>query len=188
MLVLASASPRRRGLLDRMGLAHEVVPADIDETPRPGERPEALVARLAEAKATHVLRSSPATAGDLVVLAADTVVVIDGAVLGKPADAADAAGMLGSLSGRTHEVLTGVAVARPGSVVVVVERTAVTFGALDEGEIEAYVATGEPLDKAGAYGIQGRGGNFVTRIEGSYDNVVGLPTRVVRDLLHPLRT
>lgn len=183
MLILASASPRRRELLDRMGLAHVVVPADVDETPLPGEAPEELVSRLAEAKATHVLRAHAADRP--VVLAADTVVVVDGTVLGKPADAADAAAMLRRLSGRTHEVLTGVAVARGDRVEVVVERTAVTFAELDDAEIAAYVGTGEPLDKAGAYGIQGRGGNFVTRIEGSYDNVVGLPTRTVRDLLHP---
>jgi septum formation protein len=195
VLVLASASPRRRDLLDAMGVDHEVEPADVDETPLAGESPEALVARLATAKAVEVFcrRVADGAGTDLVVLAADTVVVLDGTVLGKPTGSDDAVEMLRSLTGRTHDVLTGVAVARPGGdgeadLEVVVERTAVTFVELSEAEIDAYVATGEPLDKAGSYGIQGLGGRFVSRVEGSYENVVGLPTTRVADLLglrHP---
>jgi len=196
-LVLASGSPRRRELLDRMGLEFEVRVPDVDETPAPAEEPADLVARLAELKARVVrdaLVGRPATS----VLAADTVVAIDDRILGKPVDDADAVAMLRALSGRTHEVLTAVAVAYPvdgdgtdvdadwppdGAIAVAVERTAVTFADLGDDEIEAYVATGEPRDKAGAYGIQGRGGNLVARIVGSYDNVVGLPTHRVAELL-----
>lgn len=193
MLVLASASPRRRALLDAMGLVHEVEPADVDETPRPGEDAAALVCRLAEAKARTVLDrriaavTEPTGLDGPEVLAADTVVVLDGRVMGKPLDADEAVAMLRALSGRTHEVLTGVAVARPvddgTGVDVAVERTSVTFSTLTDAEILAYVATGEPLDKAGAYGIQGRAGAFVAGIEGSHDNVVGLPTARVAALL-----
>jgi septum formation protein len=204
VLVLASASPRRRELLDRMGLLYEIEPADIDETLGPGEDPARYVERLALSKANEVFFRRHATQGarpdlfdpGLAVLGADTIVVSPlGAVLGKPADDASAEAMLRSLSGRTHRVLTGVAVvSRPadaapdgtGPVVrnaVVVESTAVTFVDLTDREIAEYVATGEPADKAGAYGIQGRAGNFVARIDGSYDNVVGLPTHRVAELL-----
>lgn len=169
-VVLASGSPRRLELLRRLGLDPEVRPADVDEAPLPGEAPAATVARLAAAKARAV--DGPA---DLLVIGADTEVVLDGDVLGKPADAAGAAALLRSLSGREHVVLTGVHVRFAGREAAAVEATVVRFRALRDDEIEAYVATGEPLDKAGGYGIQGAGGMFVERIEGSDTNVVGLP-------------
>lgn len=195
-LVLASASPRRRELLGRMGLTFDVSPTDVDETPLDGEAPEELVARLAEAKARRALADLGREGGVAadpsslpVVLAADTIVVLDDRIIGKPRDPADAVAMLRSLSGRTHLVISGVAVARVDRVLdeprveVVVESTQVTFAEVGDAEIAAYVATGEPMDKAGAYGIQGRGGNLVTRIEGSYDNVVGLPIHRVAQIL-----
>ena len=193
-LILASASPRRAELLARFGVAFVVRPADVDETPRAGEGPERLVARLAEAKAAaglHAARAEIGAArgdhGGAVVLAADTVVVIDDEILGKPVDGADAAAMLRHLSGRTHEVVTGVAVAATSTaedaVLTDVVRTEVTFVELSEADIDWYVATGEPLDKAGAYGIQGLGGLFVAEIRGSYDNVVGLPLARTRAML-----
>ena len=165
-----------------LGRPFDVWPADVDETPRPGEAPEALVARLARSKAEAGTRA--AAVPDTVVLGADTIVTIDDDVLGKPADAAHAAEMLHRLAGRTHRVLTGVGVAvvgRPTAVEVVA--TEVTFRVLTVDEIAAYVATGEPLDKAGAYGIQGEGGTLVASIDGPYDNVVGLPLDCVRRLL-----
>lgn len=197
LLVLASASPRRRDLLERLGRPVEVRPADVDETPAQGEDPVDLVRRLAVVKAETVLDRAPEA--DVVVLAADTVVVLDGEVLGKPDDRAAAARMLARLSDRTHRVLTGVAVAarRPPSlartasaelgptsaVIAHVEATEVTFAPLTDAEISWYVATGEPLDKAGAYGIQGVGALWVPAIRGSWDNVVGLPLGVTRRLL-----
>jgi septum formation protein len=174
-LVLASASPRRAELLALLGAPFEVRAADIDETPLAREAPASLVERLARTKAAAV---AAAVADGTVVIGADTVVVCDGDVLGKPADEADAAAMLARLAGRSHQVLTGVAVARagsPGSEVSFVESTTVWFAPLHDADIAAYVATGEPLDKAGGYGIQGIGGRLVERIEGSYHNVVGLP-------------
>jgi septum formation protein len=187
-LILASASPRRRELLGRLGVAFEVHPVDADETPRPGEAAADLVRRLAVAKAEAALVDLAGVAGDdTVVVAADTEVVLDGEVLGKPADADDAARILRRLAGRTHEVLTGVAVAASWGDTAAVEsrvaRTAVTMTDLSAQEIAWYVGTGEPLDKAGAYGIQGAGGLFVSSIEGSYDNVVGLPLALTRRLL-----
>lgn len=225
LLVLASASPRRRELLARFGRAFQVRPADVDETPHPGESAVDLVRRLALTKAQAALAAAPE--GHVVVLAADTVVVVDDEILGKPADGADAAAMLARLSGRTHRVLTGVAVAHrsnddavgpsgPGdatdvvdgttqadeatdaggglavglgsaqAMAVEVEATEVTFVALEQADIDWYVSTGEPLDKAGAYGIQGQGGIFASSIRGSYDNVVGLPLAVVRRLFADL--
>jgi septum formation protein len=185
-LVLASASPRRRELLGRLGVPFEVHPVDADEAPRPGEAAADLVRRLAVAKAEAAL-VAVADGDDAVVVAADTEVVLDGEVLGKPADAADAAAMLRRLAGRTHEVLTGVAVAASWGDTAAVEsrvaRTAVTMTELADAEIAWYVATGEPLDKAGGYGIQGGGGLFVSSIEGSWDNVVGLPLALTRRLL-----
>lgn len=197
LLVLASASPRRRDLLERFGRPVEVRPADVDETPAPGEDPGDLVRRLAVAKAETALARAPEP--DVVVLAADTVVVHAGEVLGKPGDATGATRMLGRLSGRTHRVLTGVAATarRPPTMtpsaslglgpataaVSHVEATEVTFSELTEAEISWYVATGEPLDKAGAYGIQGVGAVWVSSIRGSWDNVVGLPLGVTRSLL-----
>lgn len=191
-LVLASGSPRRRELLGRLGVPFDVRPPDVDETPGPGEDPTDLVARLARAKAEAALAAAPEP--DLVVLAADTVVVLDGAVLGKPRDDADAARMLGLLSARTHEVRTGVAVVRrttaadealAPAVVFAVEvvATEVTFVELLPADVAWYVATGEPADKAGAYGIQGRGAVLVSSIRGSHDNVVGLPLATTRRLL-----
>ncbi len=172
-LVLASGSPRRRDLLAQLGLTFTVAPANVDETPRSGERPVALVRRLAAAKAAAV-------DGDPV-LAADTIVEVDGSTLGKPVDANDARAMLRRLSGRAHRVHTGVAVRSGERVEVDVATTIVRFAPLTPALLEWYVATGEPLDKAGAYAIQGRGGVFVEHVHGSVSNVVGLPlTTVVR--------
>jgi septum formation protein len=168
-LVLASGSPRRRELLARLGLEFTVVVPDVDERSAPGEDPAAYVERVARTKAL-----APTRPGQ-VVLAADTTVVVEGEILAKPADDAEAAAMLRRLSGRTHVVLTGVAVATNGTVTSSVTATEVRFRVLDDAEIEAYVATGEPHDKAGAYGIQGPAGAFVASIEGSLSNVVGLP-------------
>ncbi len=181
-LVLASASPRRKDLLADLGLPFDVCPADVDETPLPGESPESLVDRLAGSKAEA--GAALATGPDAVVVGADTIVAIGDDVLGKPADAVGAADMLRRLAARTHRVLTGVAVAVPGRPTALeVVTTDVTFRSLTADEIATYVATGEPLDKAGAYGIQGQGGALVASIDGPYDNVVGLPLDCVRRLL-----
>ncbi|MBL8135128.1 MAG: septum formation inhibitor Maf [Acidobacteria bacterium] len=177
--VLASASPRRQELLAAAGYTFTVRTADVDETPVGGETAEAYVARLAEAKARAVLARHP----DALVLGADTTVVVDGDILAKPADAADAARMLSRLQGRAHEVLTGVALVSATWSRVAVAATSVWFAPMREAEIAAYVASGEPMDKAGAYGIQGRAARYVTRIEGSYSNVVGLPVALVHALL-----
>ncbi len=174
-LLLASRSPRRARLLREAGYAIDVVPADVDETRFDGEEPRRYVSRVAAGKASAVAPR----AGGRIVVAADTVVLIDGLVLGKPADRRDAESMLGRLSGRTHEVLTGVVVAHGGNVLDAVEVTRVTFAALDTARIARYVATGEPDDKAGAYAVQGIGSRFVERIEGSWTNVVGLPVALV---------
>jgi septum formation protein len=179
-LVLASASPRRRDLLSDLGLAFEVRPTDVDETPYEGEPPDALVRRLATAKAT-----AAGAAGELV-LAADTVVSLGARVLGKPASAGEAREMLRSLSGRTHTVSTGVAArlvdgTTNGAVVVVT--TDVTFVDIDPADLDWYVRTGEPLDKAGAYGLQGLGARFVRRIDGSPTNVIGLPLAETAELV-----
>jgi len=172
-LLLASASPGRRELLDQIAVRHEVAPMDVDETPRPGEAPEELVERLARDKA--VAARGRAAPGQWV-LAADTVVVVDGEALGKPADAAEAAAMLRRLSGRGHEVITGMALWRAGETIRSRHvRTAVCMRPLSEADIAAYWATGEPRDKAGAYAIQGRGAAFVESIRGSCSNVIGLP-------------
>lgn len=178
-LILASGSPRRAELLARAGYRFEVVPPDIDERRQAGEAPRDYVARLAAAKAAAVAPRYP----ERVVLAADTTVVVDSTVLGKPQDPDDAAGMLRRLSGRAHDVLTGVAVRHGGACVSAVEQTAVHLADLDEALIGWYVATGEPSDKAGAYGVQGIASRFVTRVEGSYSNVVGLPLALVDRLL-----
>lgn len=170
-LVLASGSPRRRQLLSQLGIPLEVHAAGVDEAERPGEQAEPFVLRVAADKARAVAPRFPGR----VVLAADTAVVREGRLYGKPAGAADARRMLGELSGRTHEVVTGVAVLGPGGAQSLAVTTKVRFRALSPEEIAWYVATGEPLDKAGAYGIQERGGAFVEAIEGSYSNVVGLP-------------
>jgi len=178
-LVLASASPRRAELLRLAGFAFTVAHADVDETPHPGEPAATYVRRLAEEKAAAVADGHPGA----VVLGADTTVVVDGDILGKPADDGEAAAMLRRLQGRAHEVLTGVAVVAPDGRNSAVAETRVWMAPMSEAEIAAYVASGEPRDKAGAYGIQGRAARFVTRIDGSYPNVVGLPVALVHDLL-----
>ncbi|HVG53992.1 MAG TPA: Maf family protein [Vicinamibacterales bacterium] len=179
-LVLASASPRRAELLRAAGIDFEVAAANVDETPLPGETAREHVARLAEAKA----RAVHARDGERIVLAADTVVVVDSQILGKPVDDADAKRMLSLLSARTHEVLTAVSVFHPGEIVDTrVEVTSVEFTRLSDADIEWYVGTGEPLDKAGAYAVQGLASRFIPRIEGSYSNVVGLPIALVYQML-----
>ena len=183
-LVLASASPRRAALLAGAGRAFEVVPANVDERRQPAEPAREYVDRLARAKAAAVAGRHPGR----IVIGADTVVVSGGTVLGKPRDADDAAGMLRRLSGRAHQVLTGVAVRRGERCVSAVESTVVHFAALDDAQIAWYVGTGEPSDKAGAYGLQGSGARFVTRIEGSRSNVVGLPLDRLERLLAQLDT
>ena len=190
MLVLASASPRRRELLTQAGFTFEVRPAHIPEDPTPNEDPIAYVVRLAREKAQTVfdqLSANPETAADLAVLGADTTVTLDNHILGKPEDAADAARMLRLLSGRTHRVITGVALVTANSAEVAAEVTAVRFLTLSDEEIEAYIATGEPMDKAGAYAIQGRAARWIPRIEGCYFNVVGLPIALVSTLLETQR-
>ena len=197
MLILASASPRRRELLTQAGLEFVVEPADIDETPLPNEGAAAYVQRVATEKAQAVCASHCARGGEPVtVLAADTAVVLpdarpdalgeSGTILGKPLNSADAERMLGLLSGRTHAVMTGIAAVsseQPSRVVADVEITQVTFNVMTPAEIAAYVATGEPLDKAGAYAIQGFAARWIPRIEGDYFNVVGLPIARVISLL-----
>jgi len=174
-LVLASASPRRKALLEAAGVTCAVIPADVDETPEPGETPSAHVRRLARAKALEVARSEP----HAVILGADTVVVIDGHILGKPADAAAARDMLRRLSGRVHQVYTGVALWHAGEIRDAVDVTDVEMCPLSDDQIDRYVASGEPADKAGAYAIQGLASRFVSRIRGSYSTVVGLPVALV---------
>lgn len=181
MLVLASGSPRRAEILRQAGIPFVVRAAPVDETPLAGERPEDCVRRLAERKA----RAAPAGAGETV-LGADTTVVIDGEMLGKPADAADARRMLAALAGRAHEVLTGVALRRGERVASAWASTRVEFAPMTASEIEDYVASGEPLDKAGAYAIQGLASKYIDRIEGCYFNVVGLPVALLATLLAEL--
>ncbi|MBN7795333.1 Maf family protein [Parahaliea mediterranea] len=171
-LILASASPRRRELLRQIGVSFDVRAADIDETPQPGESPADYVCRMAREKAAAVASGA---SGECAVLAADTTVVIDGDVLGKPRDALDGLAMLARLSGRTHEVMTAICLCRGEESSERLVVTRVTFATLDRDLCEAYLATGEPWDKAGAYGIQGLGAVLVDAIEGSYSNVVGLP-------------
>lgn len=170
-VVLASASPRRRQLLSLIGIAHEVLPANIDETLRVRETPRRHAERLAREKASAIARRDP----DLITIGADTIVVVNRKVLGKPRDADDAARMLALLSGREHTVTTAVAVSRGKKLRSAVEEVRVKFRRLRDDEIEAYIATGEPMDKAGAYGIQGYGATIVERIEGDYFAVMGLP-------------
>ena len=182
-LVLASASPRRAGLLRAAGIPFDVVAADVDERQHADEDAGTYVQRLAAAKAAHVAKAHPGRA----VLGADTTVVVDGEVLGKPGDAAEAASMLGRLSGRSHFVLTGVCLIRAdGRAETSVATTTVEFRPVTAAEIARYVATGEPMDKAGAYAIQGGAGGFVTRIDGDYDNVVGLPVALIQAMCRRL--
>lgn len=182
MLVLASASPRRRELLQQAGIPFAVRPAPgVDESPYPHEEPEAYVQRLAEEKALAV----DASPGEIV-LGADTVVVVDGHLLGKPQDDADAARMLQALSGRRHEVMTGICLRSNGRTLRDWGVTQVWFTVLSPRDIQEYVATGEPRDKAGAYAIQGIASRFTDRIDGEYSNVVGLPVALVWKLLRKL--
>ena len=174
-LVLASSSPRRRELLASLGLTFSVRHAEVDESLLPSESAFDAAERLARVKAERVAREAP----DALVVGADTLVVLEGAALGKPRDRADARRMLSALAGRTHDVVTGVACARGGRVVSGREATRVVFAPMTQAEIEAYAASGEPDDKAGAYALQGLGGLFVERVEGSPSNVVGLPVRLV---------
>jgi septum formation protein len=176
-VVLASASPRRRELLNLIGIAHEVRPANIDESIRSRETPRSHAERLAREKATAIATRDP----NLITIGADTIVVVNRHVLGKPTDGAHARRMLAMLSGREHLVITALAVSRGGKLRSGVEEVRVKFRRLGKREIDAYIATGEPMDKAGAYGIQGFGATIVERIEGDYFAVMGLPlVRLVR--------
>ena len=209
-LILASASPRRAELLRSAGYTFDIVVADVDESIRPGETPSTYVRRLAADKSAAALKSMAALRGcatatanatanatsrdvaqgfrpaDVVVLGADTTVVVDGGILGKPRDDEDAANMLRRLSGKAHQVLTGVSLRQGAFEVGRVETTSVTFGALTDGDIDWYVASGEGRDKAGGYAIQGLASRFIPAIVGSYSNVVGLPVACVDELLRSL--
>jgi septum formation protein len=183
-LILASASPRRRELLTQAGYRFQVEASSVAESRRPGEDAIRYATRLAREKAEEVFARHQASAEGVTVLGADTVVVCDGEVMGKPADAADATRMLLLLSGRTHQVVTGVAVVwASGSAEVAAELTQVTMRTLSPQEVSDYVAGGEPMDKAGAYAIQGYAGRWIPRISGCYFNVVGLPLALVTSLL-----
>jgi len=180
MLILASASPRRRELLAAAGVECRVDAADIDETPRPDEAPAGYAERLAREKAATVAIRHP----DHCVLGADTVVVLDGEIFGKPLDGADARRMLRRLSGREHLVITGVAVARNRAVCSEVEISRVEMRDISETELAAYVDGGEPMDKAGAYAIQGDAGRFIRRFSGEIDTIIGLPVKLALKLLN----
>jgi septum formation protein len=181
-VILASQSPRRRELLNLVGIAHEVQPADIDESYLAGERPREHAERLARGKTAVIAEREP----DALVIGSDTIVVVDGDVLGKPADDLDAVRMLARLAGRSHVVVTAVAVSWRGETRSAVEEVGVTFHPMTRTEIDAYIATREPMDKAGAYGIQGYGATIVSRVDGDYFAVMGLPlqrlTRVLASL------
>ena len=179
MLVLASASPRRQELLRSAGISFEVQPADIPENALPGEAAKDCAERLARDKALAVASQRPHD----FILGADTVVVVDGQILGKPTDAADAARMLRLLSGREHQVITGVCLVVSAQPSVASETTLVTVSEITEKDIAGYVASGEPMDKAGAYAIQGLASRWIPRIEGDYSNVVGLPVALVLRML-----
>lgn len=185
-LILASASPRRRDILRSLGVCFQVLPIMIDEVPRPHEPVHATVERLAREKTLAAAATLPEAAGtSLLILGADTVVVVDGELLGKPRSAAEASHMLARLAGRTHEVLTGIALLDPNTphLESAVGRTLVTFSEMAPEQIGHYVATGTPFDKAGAYGIQDPGAWFVRGIEGSFTNVVGLPAELFSEIL-----
>ena len=179
LLTLASVSPRRRELLEQIGVTHVVSAADIDETVRPGEAPADYVVRMACAKARAVRERG----GELPVLAADTIVVIDGLILGKPRDRADCVAMLGRLSGRAHQVLTAVALASAAGVAFRVSASEVRFRTVTPAECAAYWESGEPRDKAGGYAIQGRGALFIEHLSGSFSGVMGLPLYETGELL-----
>jgi len=185
-LILASASSRRRELLAQAGFTFDVIPTDIPELRKPGEDPIRFVTRLAREKAEAVAATHAVTP-DTLVLGADTIVLVEEEVLGKPEDAADAARMLRLLSGQTHQVITGVCLARGRERQRAAEVTFVRFLTLSDQEIHDYVATGEPLDKAGAYAIQGRAGRWVPRIHGCYFNVVGLPLALVTSMIEAMQ-
>ena len=182
-IILASQSPRRKELLERMGLSgFEIIPARGDENCRPGCTPAEMVEELSRRKCAEVAASRP----DALVIAADTVVAIDNQILGKPRGGEQAARMLRLLSGREHRVYTGVTVIKDGKASSRAEMTQVHFRAMTEEEIRSYIATGEPMDKAGAYGYQGRAGVYVQRIEGDFFNVVGLPLCLLGNMLKEL--
>ena len=178
-IVLASSSPRRKQLLEMLHIPFRVIPPDVDEHVRPGEEPGHYVTRLSRAKAEAVVPRAPGE----VILAADTTVVLDGAIFEKPTSPAHAVEMLTRLQGRTHEVMTAVAVARDKDVAQALDVSRVTFRPADRATLEAYVATGEPMDKAGAYAIQGLGAPLIDRVEGDFFGVMGLPLRLALDLL-----
>lgn len=178
-IVLASGSPRRRQLLEMLGIPFRVVVPDVDESYPAGEAPESYVVRLARAKAAAVAAREPGT----LVLGADTTVEVRGKVLGKPSSPAEAGAMLAKLQGRTHHVLTAVAMAKDGRIEHALDVSDVTFRPLDNATIEDYVATGEPMDKAGAYAVQGKGAALVDWIRGDFFGVMGLPIRLVIELL-----
>ena len=181
-VILASGSPRRRQLLELIGIEHEVLPSNIDETMRPRETPRRHAERLAREKASTIATREP----DRITIAADTIVVINRKVLGKPRDTDDARRMLSMLSGREHTVITAVAVARGRKIRSAIEEVKVKFRRLREDEIDAYIATGEPMDKAGAYGIQGFGATIVECVNGDYFAVMGLPLARLVMLLRDL--
>jgi septum formation protein len=187
-IILASGSPRRAEILRDAGIPFDTCPAEVDETALSGESVQKMVARLAEAKARAAAAPLDTAARECMIIGADTAVELNGEILGKPRDAAHAREMLGKLSGCTHRVLTGVFLLRfPGGATrAAVETSAVTFAPLSETDIEDYVASGEPMGKAGAYAIQGLAGRFIPRIEGCYFNVVGLPLARVYALLRKL--
>ncbi len=179
-VILASASPRRRELLRLVGIDHEVRPADIDESYLPGELPNAHAERLARGKAETI---ASLAGPDVVTIGSDTIVVVDGDVLGKPRDREQAHQMLRRLSGRSHIVMTGVAVSWHGQTLSGVEEVGVTFRSISDDEIDRYIDTGEPMDKAGAYGIQGFGATIVERVDGDYFAVMGLALNRLAGLL-----
>ena len=178
-IILASSSPRRRHMLELLGLDFLVVVPDVDETPEPGEDPSAYVDRVARMKAAAVVAEP-----HWLIVAADTTVDVDGEILGKPLDREDARRMLWQLSGRVHQVHTGVVVRRHGTTISAVVATEVELASLSESAVEWYLGTGEPFDKAGAYALQGAGAALVTRVSGSVSNVVGLPLTLLVDLAH----
>ncbi len=186
-VVLASASPRRTALLKQMNIAHTIHPADIDESPRLNETPQALVTRLAAEKAQAVkaqLETQHSMTADTVILASDTLIAFEGQSVGKPIDKADSKKILRMLSGKQHEVLTAISALSDSRQQTQVITTAVTFAALTDEQIDAYWETGEPADKAGSYAIQGIGGEFVVSINGSASAVIGLPLYETRQLLN----
>jgi nucleoside triphosphate pyrophosphatase len=178
-IVLASGSPRRKQLLEMLRIPFRVIPPDVDEHVLPGEKPDAYVTRLSRAKAQAVVQRAPGE----VILAADTTVVLHGKIFEKPTSPADAVEMLEQLQGKTHEVLTAVAVAENGRLEQALDVSRVTFRPNSRQTLEEYVATGEPLDKAGAYAIQGLGAPLIERVEGDFFGVMGLPLRLALDLL-----